>query len=299
MNKKKRRLSLRSRRMIMGYLFILPWFVGFLIFYVRSIILTGQFSFSKLTPIPNVGGYTIESVGLQNYIYAFREHGSFKQILTTSVMNMLIDVPLITFFSLFMAMLLNKKFPGRAFFRAIFFLPVILNSGAISAMMDLAETMMNGGISTTSAEVSAKAGTELAFSIDYLLNMFMNFGIPAKVIDYLAGAVSILDTVVLEDNRAYPFTLNASFRNPCVFRYEVDRKNSVENYYTNGDAVTMTANNKTRVWISNGNTVKFQVIAGGRSHDLEIAKAGEVVVEDIKWIRTDDGRYRLVVEALD
>ena len=106
-------------------------------------------------------------------------------------------------------------------------------------------------------------------------------------------------TVVLEDNRAYPFTLNASFRNPCVFRYQVDRKESVENYYTNGDAVTMTANNKTRVWISNGNTVKFQVIAGGRSHDLEIAKAGEVVVEDIKWIRADDGRYRLVVEALD
>ena len=106
-------------------------------------------------------------------------------------------------------------------------------------------------------------------------------------------------TVVLEDNRAYPFTLNASFRNPCVFRYEVDRKDSVENYYTNGDAVTMTANNKTRVWISNGNTVKFQVIAGGRAHDLEIAKAGEVVVEDIKWIRTDDNHYRLVVESLD
>ncbi len=106
-------------------------------------------------------------------------------------------------------------------------------------------------------------------------------------------------TIILEDNRAYPFTLNASFRNPCVFRYEVDRKDSVENYYTNGDAVTMTANNKTRVWISNGNTVKFQVITGGRAHDLEIAKAGEVVVEDIKWIRTDEGRYRLVVEGLD
>ena len=106
-------------------------------------------------------------------------------------------------------------------------------------------------------------------------------------------------TVVLEDNRAYPFTLNASFRNPCVFRYEVDRKDSVENYYTNGDAVTMTANNKTRVWISNGNTVKFQVIAGGRAHDLEIATAGEVALEDSKWIRTDDNHYRLVVESLD
>ena len=183
--------------MIMGYLFILPWVVGFLLFYVRSIILTGQFSLSKLTVDPVAGGYQLEHVGFQNFIYAFREHGSFKQILTTSVMNMLIDVPLITFFSLFMAMLLNKKFPGRAFFRAIFFLPVILNSGAISAMMDLAETMMNGGISTTASEVNAtNASTELAFSIDYLVNMFMNCGIPAKVIDYLAGAVSRINDII-------------------------------------------------------------------------------------------------------
>lgn len=106
-------------------------------------------------------------------------------------------------------------------------------------------------------------------------------------------------TVIIDDNRAYPFKLNASFRNACVFRYEVDRKESVENYYTNGDAVTMTANNKVRIWIANGITVKFQVIAGGRTYDLEIGKAGEVMVEDIKWIRSDDNHFRLVVEELD
>ena len=73
----------------------------------------------------------------------------------------------------------------------------------------------------------------------------------------------------------------------------------VENYYTNGDVVTMTANNKVRLWLSNGNTVKFQVIAATQTYELEIAKAGECVVEDIKWIRTDDGKYRLVVEPID
>ncbi len=181
--------------MIMGYIFIMPWFVGFAIFYVRSIILTGQFSLSKLTVDANVGGYTLEYVGLKNFVYAFREHGSFKQILTTSVMNMLIDVPLITFFSLFMAMLLNKKFPGRAVFRAIFFLPVILNSGAIAAMMDLAETMMNGGISATTAEVSGGT-SELAFNIEYLVDMFINLGIPSSVLEYLSSAVGRINDII-------------------------------------------------------------------------------------------------------
>ena len=82
MNKKKRRLSLPQKRMIMGYLFILPWVVGFLLFYVRSIILTGQFSLSKLTVDPVAGGYQLEHVGFQNFIYAFREHGSLPETVT-------------------------------------------------------------------------------------------------------------------------------------------------------------------------------------------------------------------------
>lgn len=181
--------------MIVGLLFIMPWLVGFLLFYIRSLVMTAQFSFSNLTVDANAGGYQLEFVGLKNYIYAFREHGTFKQVLTTSVGNMLIDVPLITFFSLFMAMLLNKKFPGRAVFRAIFFLPVILNAGAISEMMSLAETMMNGGVATTSAEVSS-AGSVLAFDIDYLISMFMNLGIPAKVLDYLSSAVARINDII-------------------------------------------------------------------------------------------------------
>ena len=61
----------------------------------------------------------------------------------------------------------------------------------------------------------------------------------------------------------------------------------------------MTANNKVRVWISNGNTVKFQIIASSQTYELEIGKAGECIVEDIKWIRSEDGRYKLVVEPID
>lgn len=105
--------------------------------------------------------------------------------------------------------------------------------------------------------------------------------------------------VILEDNRSYPFTVNALFRKPCVFRYEVDRKNSVENYYDNGDVINMSPNNKVRIWMSNGNTVKLQVIAASQSYELEIAKAGECVVEDIKWILSDDGKYKLVVEPIE
>lgn len=105
--------------------------------------------------------------------------------------------------------------------------------------------------------------------------------------------------VILEDNRAYPFMLNGSFRGPCVFRYKIDRHDSVESYFTSGEVVTMTASNGVRLWMSNCNTLKISIIADSKSYDLEIGKAGQVLVEDIKWIKDTDGKYKLVVIELD
>jgi len=193
---KKRRLSLMRKRMIAGYLFILPWLIGFIIIYVRSLFQTMEFSFNKLEMDAINGGYTLLPVGLENFRYAFLEHGSFKQTLTSSVMNMLVDVPLITFFSLFMAMILNKKFPGRAAVRAIFFLPVILSSGAIVDAMDLSAKMMQGGVTGQAAEMAAENAAAMAFDIDYLVSMFMNLGLPAKLLNYITSAVGRINDII-------------------------------------------------------------------------------------------------------
>lgn len=193
-NKKKKKMSLSKKHGLMGYLFIMPWLIGFIWFYLRSLLMSVEFSFSNLTVNPG-GGYSLEFVGLQNYIYAFRAHATYKQVLTTSIGNMLIDVPLIIFFSLFMAMLLNRKFKGRTLVRAIFFLPVILNSGAIMDAMALARAMMSGGISSSSAEM-AQAAAGSGISIMYYVEMFGSLGIPDIVIEYLAGAVSRISDII-------------------------------------------------------------------------------------------------------
>ncbi len=107
-------------------------------------------------------------------------------------------------------------------------------------------------------------------------------------------------TEILSDTRAYPFTLNVTFRAGCLFRYRTDRKDTVEDYLANGDVLNLTASNALRVWMSNGNTAKLQVVANGKNYDLPLSKAGAVVAEDIKWIKdTTDGKFRLVVLELD
>lgn len=105
--------------------------------------------------------------------------------------------------------------------------------------------------------------------------------------------------VIFEDTRAYPFTLNGNFRASCVFRIKVDRSEADEQYYTSGEVITRTAANGVRLWISNINAVKFSIIADLKSYDLDIGKAGQVVAQDIKWIKDTDGKYKLVVIELD
>ncbi len=190
---KKKRLTLLQKRMVSGYLFILPWLIGFIVFYVRSLIMTVQFSFSELT-VGAVGGYNLKFIGIDNFIYAFREHGSFKQVLTTSVGDMLLDVPLIIFFSLFMALLLNREFKGRTLVRAIFFLPVILNSAAISEALELSMQMMAGGISAGSSEMAASSGTTV--NVGYYIDMFRNLAMPDVILDYIITAVSRISDII-------------------------------------------------------------------------------------------------------
>ncbi len=190
---KRKKRSLSQRRAIKGFLFITPWLIGFIWFYARSLFMTIQFSFSEMVVNPG-GGYTLDFVWLDNFIYAFRAHATYKQVLTTSVGNMVVDVPLITFFSLFMAMLLNRKFRGRTLVRAIFFLPVILNAEAIVDAIGLSRVMMSGGISSASAEMAA--GASSGMSIEYYIQMFSSLGLPEVLIEYISGAVSRISDII-------------------------------------------------------------------------------------------------------
>ena len=192
---KKPHFSMATKRAFNGYLFILPWFIGFALFYVRSLYQTIEFSLHELVVLP-AGGYELDWVGLNNYITAFTGHGTFKQTLTTSLMNMVIDVPLIIFFSLFVAMLLNRKMKCRGLVRAIFFLPVLLNSEAISSTLDYAAQMMAGGLSGTSAEMAEAASSGSAVNMAYFIALFGEIALPTTVLDYIVGAVGRISDII-------------------------------------------------------------------------------------------------------
>lgn len=118
--------------------------------------------------------------------------------------------------------------------------------------------------------------------------------------DTATTAAAGKQTVLFEGGSAYPVTLNATFRGYCLFRYESDRTKREERYYQKSELLTVQANNGIRIWASNGNAVKLQMIAGGKTVDIELSRPGEVIVKDLKWVRDDEsGRYKFVVLTID
>ncbi len=131
-NPKKLRLSLRRREELLGYLFTLPFTVGFVLMFLYPFIQSIIFSLSHLEI--SATGYNLLSVGLKNYHQALFINADYPRHLFETVVAMVRDVPLILIFSFFAAILLNQKFRGRLLARVIFFLPVILGADIILQM---------------------------------------------------------------------------------------------------------------------------------------------------------------------
>ena len=192
--KKRRKIaSLDKRKARMGWWFVLPFIIGFLCIYLPIIKDSIWYSFNHLQIIP-AGGFTLEFVGLDNYRAALFDDIGFIQTLVSGIGELIIDIPAILLFSLFMAVLLNQKMVGRGAFRAIFFLPVILATGFMTSL-DLMNTVgdtMGGGIDDGSG---GSASDDIVSAID-IEKLFENMKVGQELVDYVAKMINKIYSIV-------------------------------------------------------------------------------------------------------
>ena len=194
--RKKRVSSLDVQKSRMGWLFIAPFLIGFLLIYLPMILESLQFSFSELK-IQTGGGYKLINVGFGNYSYALLEDPDFVTTLGTSLVDLLFNVPAIVIFSLFMAVLLNQKMRGRAIFRAIFFIPVIVSTGIIESidlMNDLSANMEQISNSENSMD-GGNSGAEILTAMD-VRRLFSGMQIGAGLVDYVVTLVNNVYNII-------------------------------------------------------------------------------------------------------
>ncbi|MGI6569547.1 MAG: carbohydrate ABC transporter permease [Caldicoprobacterales bacterium] len=126
--KKRWRMSMNTRKILDGYIFISPWLIGCFLFFLNPLLKSIQLSFSKLA---GTTGFQLEWAGWTNYMKAFVLDVTFIPMFLEVVRNMFVNTPLIIVFSLFIAILINKNIRMRWLFREVFFFPVLLGTGYV------------------------------------------------------------------------------------------------------------------------------------------------------------------------
>ena len=175
--KKRKHGGLQRRQQRNGWLFVLPWIVGFVIFFLKPLVQSLWFSFNDVT----MGNSGMETafVGLGNYKYLLIQDSSFLTNLWTVTLSMLQQVAICTVLSLFIAVVLVQKFRGRTLYRAIFFLPIIMTSGVVYSMV---------GSVVGSAGLSG-SGNSYMYSSVSLTTLMLQGGIGKSVVDFLTRAI--------------------------------------------------------------------------------------------------------------
>lgn len=173
--KKQIALSLKKKDSIVGRLFMLPFYLGFILFSVNPLIETFRIIFNDVKV--QYGGYEMNYVGLANLKHIFTEDPDFLYNLFSSVGNMLWQVPSILFISLFLAIIINSKFIGRSFVRSVFFLPVIVITGTVILIIQndvVANAVLNGGV---------VAGGKIEYNIG-IEQLLIDSGVSSKIVSF-------------------------------------------------------------------------------------------------------------------
>lgn len=160
-----KKMKLKARSAWAGFFFTTPFILGFLFFFLQPLLQSLRFVFSDVDVL--AGGYHSSFSGWDNLYFAFRQDSNFSGNLRESVVNIVWEVPVVLIFALLFALVLNHKFHGRIFARAVFFLPAVIGSGLVLSIVfqDAAGAAILSGDS-----IVAGTQTESTVLKDLLLN---------------------------------------------------------------------------------------------------------------------------------
>lgn len=179
LNRSKKHLSLKSQHAKWAWVFLAPWLIGIVIFFVWPMAQAVIYSFSRLTV--TASGFQLDWVALDNYSYLFTKDTFFLPNLTQALGEVVPSVLMITAFSLFIAVILKENFFGRSAARTVFFFPVMIASGVIITILK-EQVMMSVSTSDNTAAY--------LFQAPDLVNTFAAFGLPDFVLTSITDIVN-------------------------------------------------------------------------------------------------------------
>ena len=180
----KKRKGVESLKARDGFMFITPWIIGIVLFYVLPLIQSIIYSFSDV--VLGADGMKVSLIGINHYKFIITEHPDYTSMLTKSLVSIVYQLPLIVILSMILAIMLNREFRGRVFFRGLYFLPVIIATGIA---MDLI-------FKTTTTDISSSSPESIAGSLFTTTDIMRFLNLPTGIASYVGVVVNNICNVV-------------------------------------------------------------------------------------------------------
>lgn len=182
---RKNKSALFEKRARYGYVFIAPLILGVCLIFIPNLIETFLYSVCEIDTANN---FALNLSGFGFYKEALRSDPKFIPLLADNLRNLVINVPIIVIYSLFIATLLNQEFKGRVVARIIFFIPVLLATGVLSDT-DSTALLYTGAGQVIDTGVSSGSG------FADMTTLLSSLSFPKPLIDVVTGAVSNIYTI--------------------------------------------------------------------------------------------------------
>ncbi len=182
---RKRRRGVEALRARYGALFILPWSIGMLLFFLVPIIKSVYYSFAELEITAE--GIASHFVGTENFHDMLYVDTNYTDDLLSAFSSLFASLPFILVVSMVLALLLNGNYRGRVFFRGLYFLPVILSSGvALSIFLEAG----------TTHATEAKISSAVSFNMIDFNAILEGLNLPSSIEGYLSAALNSIFLLV-------------------------------------------------------------------------------------------------------
>ena len=200
--KKRKMKGIEQLNRRYGRIFVAPWVIGMLMFYIIPLGQSFLFSMNDVNVFD--GGIDLKFVGLARYKGLLFADAGYTTMIKDALTSFLYSFPVIILLSLVLALLLNQKFKRRLFFRAMYFLPVIISTGVVINLLfkttssDLSNIGVSEGYTANMIDVNdiierlgitGNIGEYISVTISKIFDLVWNCGI--QTVLFIAGLQSV------------------------------------------------------------------------------------------------------------
>lgn len=184
-----------------GLMFISPWIIGTVLFFITPLIQSVWFSFCEIDM--TTGELIMNPIGFLNYRQALVVDPDYFGIFKNAIGTFLYSMPVIMILSLVLAIILNQQFKGRLFFRGLFFLTAIIASGGVLSIIsqstsissdnnvssEVSSALLSADDIMAFLDLSPKVGAYVSEIVNNIFNLVWSCGI--QTVLYISGLQTI------------------------------------------------------------------------------------------------------------